>query len=251
MVQQGRILAAALAERGAARRRRTPSASCARLAPAVEARLRVHRPGRLGDRRLRACSARGEPAAEPRGVPREPRRARRAATTRSTGSAPGSTGVYRASWFAAGGAGRRSPSRSTPPCRRDIAPDAEVREALAGRYGAATRIRPGQRSVTLYSAIPVRDGGQVVGAVLVSQSTLRLFRRPLPDAARHLPGLLASVAVAAVLSLLVSTTIVRPLRRLRDEAHALLDRPRPAAPAASAARGGATRSATWRAPSRS
>ena len=35
---------------------------------------------------------------------------------------------------------------------------------------------------------------------------------------------LASVGVAAVLSLLVSTTFVRPLRRLRDEARAILDR---------------------------
>ncbi len=32
----------------------------------------------------------------------------------------------------------------------------EVRDALAGRYGAVTRLIAGQRSVTLYSAIPVR-----------------------------------------------------------------------------------------------
>ena len=38
----------------------------------------------------------------------------------------------------------------------------EVRAALAGRYGATTRPTAGQRSVTLYSAIPVRSEDQVV-----------------------------------------------------------------------------------------
>ena len=35
--------------------------------------------------------------------------------------------------------------------------------------------RGGQRSLTLYSAIPVRSGRQVVGAVLVSGTTLRIL----------------------------------------------------------------------------
>src|SRR5215210_9509996 len=39
----------------------------------------------------------------------------------------------------------------------------EVRAALAGRYGASTRrSRGGQRSLTLYSAIPVRNQGKVL-----------------------------------------------------------------------------------------
>lgn len=53
----------------------------------------------------------------------------------------------------------------------------EIQEALEGRYGALTRISTGgQRSVTLYSAIPIRSEGSVVGAVLVSQSTYRILR---------------------------------------------------------------------------
>jgi two-component system sensor histidine kinase ChvG len=101
---------------------------------------------------------------------------------------------------------------------------AEMEAALAGRYGAATRISPGQRSVTLYSAIPVRRGGAAVGVVLVSQSTLRLLQDLYEVRLAIFQVFLASVAVAAVLSLLVSTTIARPLRRLRREASAVLDR---------------------------
>ena len=48
---------------------------------------------------------------------------------------------------------------------------AEVLAALDGRYGALTRITPGERSLTMFISIPIRDGDEVVGAVLVSRST--------------------------------------------------------------------------------
>jgi two-component system sensor histidine kinase ChvG len=106
----------------------------------------------------------------------------------------------------------------------------EVRAALAGRYGAVTRPTGGQRSVTLYSAIPVHGAtakpgeGGVIGAVLVSQSTLRL-RAALVDVRLGIFRVfLGSVLAAIVLSLLVATTIARPLQRLADEARALADR---------------------------
>jgi two-component system sensor histidine kinase ChvG len=101
----------------------------------------------------------------------------------------------------------------------------EVREALAGRYGAATRISPGgQRSVTLYSALPVRHGGEAVGVVLVSQSTFQILQDLYEVRLAIFKVFLATLVVAAVLSLLVSTTIARPLRRLKEETVALLDR---------------------------
>jgi two-component system sensor histidine kinase ChvG len=103
----------------------------------------------------------------------------------------------------------------------------EVKAALAGRYGAATRRTRSQRSLTLYSAIPVRDngqGGKVAGAVLVSQSTYRLLGALCEVRLGIFRVFLASLAAAIVLTLLVSTTIARPLRHLRDEANALLDR---------------------------
>src|SRR5262249_26976475 len=71
------------------------------------------------------------------------------------------------------------PSRLSQPASRAGAPPAgpppEVKAALAGRYGAATRVTAGQRSVTMFSAVPIHRGGDVVGAVVASQSTFRLL----------------------------------------------------------------------------
>ena len=100
---------------------------------------------------------------------------------------------------------------------------APVREALAGRYGASTLISPGQRSVTLYSAIPVRSQGQIVGAVLVSGTTLRILGDLYQERLAILQVVVASLLVALLLTVVASTTIVRPLRRLRAEALALVD----------------------------
>jgi two-component system sensor histidine kinase ChvG len=99
----------------------------------------------------------------------------------------------------------------------------EVADALAGQYGAQTRITAGQQSVTLYSAIPVRSGGAVVGAVLVSQSTFRILNDLYALRLDIFRLFLWSVVTAVVLSLLVSATITVPVRRLRDRAHAILD----------------------------
>ena len=101
----------------------------------------------------------------------------------------------------------------------------EVEQALKGNYGAATRITPGgQRSLTLYSAIPVTDEGSVVGAVLVSQSTFQILQDLIEVRLTVFRFLLVAVGFAAILSLLVSTTISRPLKRLRSQAMAILDR---------------------------
>lgn len=101
----------------------------------------------------------------------------------------------------------------------------EIELALEGHYGAATRITPGgQRSVTLYSALPIENDGEVVGVVLVSQSTFQILQDLYEVRLAIFQFLLGAVAVAAVVSLLVSTTISRPLRRLQRQAHALVDR---------------------------
>lgn len=99
----------------------------------------------------------------------------------------------------------------------------EVRAALAGRYGATTRISEGQASVTLYTAIPIRWNRRVLGAVLVSRSTLGILAMLDEVRIDIFRVVLASLAVAAVLSLLVSTTIARPLGRLRAEASQIVD----------------------------
>jgi two-component system sensor histidine kinase ChvG len=99
----------------------------------------------------------------------------------------------------------------------------EIVDALAGGYGAQTRITAGQQSVTLYSAIPVLSRRTVVGAVLVSQSTYRILSDLYALRLDIFRLFLWSVATAVVLSLLVSATITIPVRRLRDRAQAILD----------------------------
>lgn len=101
----------------------------------------------------------------------------------------------------------------------------EVRAAMSGRYGAFTRVAvAGQRSVTLYSAVPVVRDGRVTGVVLVSQSTYRLLQALYDVRLRVFEAVVWSVAAAALLSLLLSATIVRPLRRLRADAAAVVAR---------------------------
>jgi two-component system sensor histidine kinase ChvG len=99
----------------------------------------------------------------------------------------------------------------------------EIADALAGAYGAETRITSGQQSVTLYSAIPVRDRNTVVGAVLVSQSTYRILSDLYVLRLDIFRLFLWSLATAVVLSLLVSATITIPVRRLSSQAMAILD----------------------------
>jgi two-component system sensor histidine kinase ChvG len=106
----------------------------------------------------------------------------------------------------------------------DVLMGPETREALDGRYGAMTRISTGgQRSVTLYSAIPVRSGESVVGAVLVSQSTYRILRDLYELRLEIFTIFLVSLAAAVALSLLASTTIASPVRKLRRQAQEILD----------------------------
>ena len=100
----------------------------------------------------------------------------------------------------------------------------EIDQALRGQYGAATRITPDQRSVTLYSALPVSHDGDVVGVVLISQSTFNILQDLYEVRLEVFKFLLSAIAVAAIVSLLLSTTISRPLKRLRYEAQQLLDR---------------------------
>ena len=107
---------------------------------------------------------------------------------------------------------------------REPGPGAEVRAALAGRYGTAIRPTPGQRSLTLYAAVPIRHGDRVVGAAVVSQSTLRILQALYDVRLRIFQIVIASIAVALALGVVASATIVLPLGRLRRAAMALSDR---------------------------
>ena len=215
MVEQGRMLAATLSGRGALLEGDVAH-TLEQLAQRSEARIRVIDPsGRVLADSSRA-GARPEPSAAP---------------------LPASSPSPRSSWLYRVGSlpfrlYRRLLAPPEPPhTSADVYAGGEpllgpeVRAALAGRYGAATRISSGgQRSVTLYSALPIREGGRVVGAVLISRSTFRILQALYAVRGDVFRVFLASLAAAVVLSLLVSRTIAAPLSRLRDEAEALLDR---------------------------
>lgn len=257
MVQQGRLLAAALsggAALDAARAERVLVALDRRL----EARLRVVDAGgrvvadsaALGPRRDEAS---GEEAPPPVPAP----------------DAPAASPLYRVGTAL----NRLWRALAPPPALPQAAPglySAEgpegtlagpaVREALAGRYGADLRVTGGPDGAvtTLHSAIPILGGtggeeleaeaeaepepgdpatavepteaapaappGPVVGAVLVSQSTGRVLAALREVRLGIFRVFVASVAAAIVLSLLVATTILRPIGRLRREAQAIVDR---------------------------
>lgn len=100
----------------------------------------------------------------------------------------------------------------------------EIDVALAGQYGAATRPTPGQRSMTLTSAVPIRTGGTVTGAVTVSQTTYRTLNALYRVRLRLFTIILLSLAAAVVLSAIVAGTVVRPVDRLRVAAAAVSSR---------------------------
>lgn len=102
----------------------------------------------------------------------------------------------------------------------------EIKAALEGRYGAATRYSSGgQVSIHLYSAIPVFGSADnaVIGAVLVSRSSygilLNLYRLRL-DIIRIF---FISLIVSLVLSLGLSLSITVPIKKLKTEAEGVFD----------------------------
>jgi two-component system sensor histidine kinase ChvG len=225
LIQQGRILASALSgqdplQAESARR------ILLELEQRHEARLRVLDP----QGRLLADSSRLGPRSD-QPVPEQPVDSSRASGNADPDSLPAQQrllyriAIYPVQLY------RRVFRPPQPPLESaefylntDILMGPEIREALAGRYGAATRISTGgQRSVTLYSAIPVRRGESVVGAVLVSQSTYRILRDLYELRLEIFTVFLVSLAAAVALSLLVSTTIATPVRKLRKQAREILD----------------------------
>ena len=226
LVQQGRVLAAALEDSDA----RLPQD-----AVRILQRLRQRR-----DARLRVVDARGALLADSSSIaPEEQGPASIAPAPEASPAAPAAeppapraaqeTFLYRFASFPVR-LWRRYLRPPQPPQESDeyysgarTLAGPEITDALSGAYGAETRITAGQQSVTLYSAIPVLRNGMVVGAVLVSQSTYRILIDLYALRLDIFRLFLWSVATAVVLSLLVSATITVPVRRLRDRANAILD----------------------------
>jgi two-component system sensor histidine kinase ChvG len=211
MVQQGRVLAAALAAGPLDPEAARPLLE--RLNGRVESRIRVvDRDGRIV-----ADSARYGP--------------------RSGAGAPAPPPPARASWLYRAGRAAYGIVRGVLPPEAPAVesletataegrlPGREISAALSGRYGRAVRASAGrQRSVTLTSAIPIVRNGEVTGAVVTSQSTHRILQDLYRVRVSIFLVCLASVAVAIGVSLWLSTTIARPLRALARDAAAILDR---------------------------
>jgi two-component system, OmpR family, sensor histidine kinase ChvG len=94
----------------------------------------------------------------------------------------------------------------------------EIRQALAGRYGSATRLWSNEGRVYLFAALPLRQGDKVDGAVYVTRSTREVKLQLLRLRTWLFQLLAATVVAAALLSLLLAMTIERPLDRLRRRA---------------------------------
>ncbi|MDC7222153.1 MAG: ATP-binding protein [Spirochaetales bacterium] len=102
----------------------------------------------------------------------------------------------------------------------------EIRAALEGRYGAATRFSTGgQRSINLYSAIPIfGDKDEVIGAVLVSKSTYRILDDLYKLRLDIIRIFILALVCAVILSLILARRITVPVVRLSSQAGNVLDR---------------------------
>jgi two-component system, OmpR family, sensor histidine kinase ChvG len=109
--------------------------------------------------------------------------------------------------------------------RSSILRGKEVQDALLGRNSMEKRVssEPG-RPVTIYTAVPVYRRGEVPWVVLVSRTTDEIRRDIREIRLAVLEVFALAVLAALVLTLMVSTTIARPLRQLRKEAGEILDR---------------------------
>jgi two-component system, OmpR family, sensor histidine kinase ChvG len=100
----------------------------------------------------------------------------------------------------------------------------EIASVLRGREGFVRKIAREQRSVTLYWTAPIVVGGWTVGAVVASKSTFQILQDLYVIRLRVMRIFLASVVVAVLVTIFFATTIVGPLRQLRLDARAVLDR---------------------------
>jgi two-component system sensor histidine kinase ChvG len=212
MVQQARLIAAAIGG--------SPSLD----GPSAQAML--SRLGRRSDARLRVFDQSGALIADSARVAELQQEDELAGRKYASPSGVRMRTLYRLGALLAGMRERMSAViRSAPDPKRDPAPvdppgtlDLELQAALAGRYGAATRPTWGQRSLTLFTAVPVRHEGTVTGAVVVSQSTFRILQALYDIRLRVFQIVIGSLAAAALLTTVAAMTIVRPLARLRRAA---------------------------------
>lgn len=124
--------------------------------------------------------------------------------------------VYAVSAGVRGIADRRRRSEWTAPSERwpAVRDRQEVREALAGRPAAFTRVRDEHPSVILFLTEPVRHRGRVAGAIYVARSTQPVLEE-LYKIRRGLAIVMGiTMFLTGALVLLLAFSISRPLGRL-------------------------------------
>lgn len=185
-----------------------------------------------GDARIRVIGLRGDVIADSARVARRPPPASGDTSPAPPTDATREEWLYRLGSWMATLRHRLRPTTAPDSTARSARPDdgavaTEIQAALKGRFGAATRPSRGQRSLTMTVALPIVQGGEVAGAVAVSQSTIRILRSLYVVRLRIFRIVVATLALAAVISAILTWTIVRPIRQLRRATPALAHGHRP------------------------
>lgn len=115
-------------------------------------------------------------------------------------------------WRRIGGLGER-PAAAAPAPR-----EPEIAAALAGKYGSATRPNDDGSLLVLSSAVPIRSADGVVGAVVVSRSTVGVLVALDGVRVDLFRVVLLSLVASTLLAVLLARSLVRPLARLSEAA---------------------------------
>ncbi len=115
----------------------------------------------------------------------------------------------------------RGAGRSTTPAD-DISQRPEVKRALAGHYGAATRIYVNGHRLYLFSALPVLGPGRRVEAVVyLTRSSIPVLKAMYRLRTSLIKLFAGALAATLLLTLFLAATLSRPLEHLTRVASAL------------------------------
>ncbi len=104
-----------------------------------------------------------------------------------------------------------------------LATGRDIAGALQGTPGARVRNTPDGRAVVVSAAYPIWNGDEVLGAVVVEETTNSILSVRSRALERLLVVTLAAFAVAAAVLLAFATRLSHRIRRLRDEAESAID----------------------------
>ena len=104
-----------------------------------------------------------------------------------------------------------------------LATGRDIAGAMQGMPGARVRNTPDGRAVVVSAAYPIWNGEDVLGAVVVEETTNSILSVRSRALERLLVVTLAAFALAAAVLLAFATRLSQRIRRLRDEAESAID----------------------------